>query len=73
MICVKDSLRAWTGGALAALALLGLVGCSHKPPAPPINAAVVFAKKCGNCHFEGNDLRAPEPTALRNMSRAAML
>ena len=73
MIWVKDSPRALPVASLVAIALFGSVGCSHKAPPPPINAAVVFAKKCGSCHFEGNDLRAPEPTALRNMSRAAIL
>jgi len=73
LIWVKDSPRALPVASLVAIALFGSVGCSHKAPPPPINAAVVFAKKCGSCHFEGNDLRAPEPTALRNMSRAAIL
>ena len=73
MIWDKESLRALPVASLAAMALFGSVGCSHKVPPPPVNAAVVFAKKCGSCHFEGNDLRAPEPTALRNMSRAAIL
>jgi polyvinyl alcohol dehydrogenase (cytochrome) len=73
LIGIKRSLRARGLGLLAAASLLSSFGCSHKASPPPVNAAVVFAKKCGTCHFEGNDLRAPEPQALRNMSRAAIL
>ncbi len=73
MIRIKRSLRGKCAVGITAVSLLSLFGCSHKPPAPPVNASAVFAKKCGSCHFEGNDLRAPEPTALRNMSRAAIL
>jgi len=70
---IKRSLRGKCAAGIAAVSLLGLFGCSRKAAPPPVNASAVFAKKCGSCHFEGNDLRAPEPTALRNMSRAAIL
>jgi polyvinyl alcohol dehydrogenase (cytochrome) len=73
LICVKRSLRAWGLAGSALFIFLTLTGCSHKNPPPPVNAAAVFAKKCGSCHVEGNDLRAPEPQALREMSRAAIL
>ena len=73
MIRIKRSLRGKCAVGITAVSLFSLFGCSHKAPAPAINASAVFAKKCGSCHFEGNDLRAPEPTALRNMSRAAIL
>jgi len=73
LIRIKRSLRWKCAVGITAVSLISLFGCSHKPPAPPVNASAVFAKKCGSCHFEGNDLRAPEPTALRNMSRAAIL
>src|SRR5690349_1043247 len=53
-------------------AVLVFTGCSHKSPPPPVNAGAVFATKCATCHFEGNAIRAPEPDALRNMSRAAI-
>ena len=73
MICLARLLRERILTAFGMVGLLTLSACSHKPAAPPVNAAAVFAKKCGSCHFEGNDLRAPEPQALRNMSRAAIL
>lgn len=73
MISIKRSLRWKCAVGITAVSLLSLLGCSHKPAAPPVNASAVFARKCGSCHFEGNDLRAPEPQALRNMSRAAIL
>ena len=75
MTWARRSLHPSICALLLSLALLALSGCSRKSSPPPVavNAAAVFAKKCGTCHSEGNDLRAPEPQALRNMSRAAIL
>src|SRR5579862_8007486 len=52
----------------------GFLGCSRKknPPAQ-IDAAAVFNKKCAGCHRNDNEMRAPEPAALREMSRASIL
>ena len=49
-----------------------LSGCSQKKPAPAIDAAALFQKRCASCHAEGNDMRAPEPEALRQMSQTAI-
>src|SRR5579883_1850413 len=54
------------------VAIGGALACSrHKPPAAP-DAATMFATKCSTCHFHGNDMRAPEPDALRDMSRGVI-
>jgi len=50
-----------------------LWGCSRKPKHPPIDAAALFAKRCASCHREGNDMRAPEPQALQEMSKSTIL
>jgi polyvinyl alcohol dehydrogenase (cytochrome) len=73
LIRIKRSLRGKCAVGITAVSLVGLFGCSRKAAPPPVNASAVFAKRCGSCHFEGNDLRAPEPQALRNMSRASIL
>ena len=54
-------------------AAIALQGCSRKQvPAAPDGAAL-FAQKCASCHKANNDMRAPEPEALRQMSRATIL
>jgi polyvinyl alcohol dehydrogenase (cytochrome) len=50
-----------------------LSGCSRKQAPPPVNAASLFEKKCATCHHEGNDMRAPEPDELRDMSKSYIL
>ncbi len=60
---------------LLAIFLLGLstaVGCSRKQVAPPDGAAL-FAKNCASCHSPDNDMRAPVPAALHQMSKPAIL
>jgi len=52
---------------------IGLLGCSQKKSPPSIDAAAVFNKKCAGCHRNDNEMRAPEPAALREMSRASIL
>ena len=73
LICSRRSLLPFFSGLLLVAALLCLTACSHKNAPPPVNAANVFNQKCATCHFEGNDMRAPEPQALREMSRTAIL
>jgi polyvinyl alcohol dehydrogenase (cytochrome) len=53
--------------------ILTLPGCSRKPEAPAIDGAALFSAKCASCHREGNDLRAPEPQALNEMSKGSIL
>jgi polyvinyl alcohol dehydrogenase (cytochrome) len=38
-----------------------------------MDGAALFAKRCASCHREGNDMRAPEPQALREMSKSTIL
>lgn len=52
--------------------VFSIVGCSHKPKPQVIDGAQVFNKKCASCHKVDNDLRAPEPTALREMSKTSI-
>lgn len=54
---------------LLVAAIAGLSGCSHQSSPPAVDAANLFAKKCATCHHNDNDFRAPEPAALREMSR----
>jgi polyvinyl alcohol dehydrogenase (cytochrome) len=59
---------------LAITLAIGLLGCSRKKnPPPQIDATAVFNKKCAGCHRNDNEMRAPEPAALREMSRASIL
>lgn len=62
------------GGALifALLAVLLCLGCSRKP-APPPDGAALFAQQCASCHEKNNDMRAPEPEALHQMTKASIL
>ncbi len=57
---------------LALLSILLFQGCSRKQTPPPDGAAL-FAQQCAGCHQKNNYLRAPEPEALRQMSKASIL
>lgn len=48
-------------------------GCARKNQPPAIDGAAVFKSKCASCHRNDNDMRAPEPAALREMSRHSIL
>ena len=48
-------------------------GCSRRQAPPPLDGAALFAQKCASCHRPDNDMRAPEPAALREMSKAYIL
>lgn len=50
---------------------LCLAGCSRKPTPPPDGAAL-FAQNCVSCHRADNDMRAPLPEALHQMSKPAI-
>ena len=58
---------------LFAAGLIVLWGCSRKPKHPSVDAAAMFARRCASCHRDGNDMRAPEPQALREMSKDSIL
>jgi polyvinyl alcohol dehydrogenase (cytochrome) len=59
---------------LAALAASVLMqGCARKQVSAAPDGAALFTKKCASCHKPENDMRAPEPTALRLMSSASIL
>lgn len=57
---------------LALAVLAGLAGCSRTQAAPPDGAAL-FARNCASCHRNDNDMRAPEPQALHEMSKPAIM
>src|SRR6266496_1384810 len=67
--------RLWHCRAIITPVLVAIVvvlpGCTRKT-APPVDAAVLFRTKCSGCHRDDNDMRAPEPEALREMSRPAI-
>lgn len=76
-VFILSNASRWVGNRYQVFCLLLLVGlgsgCAKKPTTPPIDGAVVFAKKCADCHREGNDMRAPEPDDLRDMSKSYIL
>ena len=49
-----------------------LAGCSRKQ-APPLDGAALFQQKCASCHNEDNDMRAPVPMTLHQMSRGTIV
>ena len=52
---------------------LGLGGCSRKQASAVPDGAAIYTKKCAGCHTENNDMRAPAPEALRQMTRGSIL
>ena len=57
---------------LALIAMFALAGCSRKTSAVA-DGASLFKEKCATCHRSNNDMRAPEPEALHQMSRDLIL
>jgi polyvinyl alcohol dehydrogenase (cytochrome) len=53
--------------------LIAVPSCTRKQNPPTVDAARLFASKCAGCHRDNNDMRAPEPEALRQMSKASIL
>ena len=62
----------WVCVILALGALAAFDACARKPAAPPDGAAL-FSQKCAGCHRPDNDMRAPAPEALHQMSKTAIL
>lgn len=58
---------------LVLAAIVTIVACSRKQAPPAIDAAALFKDKCTTCHRNDNDMRAPEPAALREMSNRSIL
>jgi polyvinyl alcohol dehydrogenase (cytochrome) len=58
---------------LAAALALSSCSRSHRQSPPAIDGAAIFKNKCASCHSTGNDMRAPEPAALREMSQSSVL
>ncbi len=56
----------------ALVAMLLSQGCSRKQ-APPPDGAALFTQQCAGCHTKNNDMRAPEPDALHQMSKDSIL
>jgi polyvinyl alcohol dehydrogenase (cytochrome) len=57
---------------LGTIALTLLAGCSRKQSAP-IDGAALFHQKCASCHNDDNDMRAPVPAALHQMSKGTIM
>ena len=53
--------------------LIGASGCSGNHDPSSVDGAGLFASRCARCHRENNDLRAPQPEALRQMSQSTIL
>ena len=71
--CVGPSGDPFATLVLIATLAASLAGCSSKPAIPPPDGATVFAQKCLSCHTPNNDMRAPEPEALHQMSKASIV
>ncbi len=68
----KNALKCWASFLLLLL-VTTLSGCTRKPAPASVDGASVFNTKCAACHRNDNDMRAPEPAALREMSRGSIL
>jgi len=68
----KNALKCWASFLLLLL-VTALFGCVRKPAPAPVDGAALFNNKCAACHHNDNGMRAPEPGALRQMSRGSIL
>lgn len=68
----RVGLRTAVSTCAVVLVIVGIEGCSRKPPAP-MDGAALFEQKCASCHKVNNDMRAPEPEGLRHMTKATIL
>ena len=57
---------------LGLIAVMSLGGCARKQAAVAPDGAALFNKKCSGCHQPNNDMRAPEPESLRQMTKASI-
>jgi polyvinyl alcohol dehydrogenase (cytochrome) len=64
--------RALSAVLLMSVGVALLQGCARKQ-ALPLDGAALFTQKCESCHRPDNDMRAPEPAALKQMSKASIL
>lgn len=53
-------------------AVIFSLGCTRKQ-APPLDGAALFQQRCASCHKADNDMRAPLPEALHQMSKDTIL
>jgi polyvinyl alcohol dehydrogenase (cytochrome) len=58
---------------LCMILVLCLQGCSRKKAPPVLDGAALFTEKCASCHSPNNDMRAPDPQALKQMSKAEIV
>src|SRR5436190_170744 len=65
--------RVLASTALGCALAVGLPGCTRKPSPPPPDGAALFIQRCASCHSTNNDMRAPEPEALHQMAKRAIL
>lgn len=67
----KNALNCWAF--LLLLLVTAFLGCTRKPVPTPIDGVALFNSKCAECHYNDNNMRAPEPATLREMSRRSIL
>jgi polyvinyl alcohol dehydrogenase (cytochrome) len=72
LFCFRSRRFLRHGISVVACAMLFLCGCARKQ-APPPDGATLFSQKCATCHHVDNDMRAPEPEALHQMTKASIL
>ena len=66
-------MRTHMGTLLLLTAAIFVQGCSRKQASAPPDGAALFTKKCASCHRPGNDMRAPEPAALHDMTQSSII
>jgi polyvinyl alcohol dehydrogenase (cytochrome) len=59
--------------ALCVGTLFCVVGCSRRQATPAPDGATLFTSKCASCHRDGNNMRAPVPDMLHQMTKASIL
>lgn len=67
----KNALKCWAF--LLLLLATALLGCTRNSAPAPIDGAALFNSKCAACHRNDNNMRAPEPASLKEMSRRSIL
>src|SRR5579862_3547994 len=67
------AIRTHSGTLLLLSVAIFVQGCSRKQASVPPDGAALFAKRCASCHRPGNDMRAPEPAALHEMTQSSIV